>query len=150
MKKLLSAFLVFTLLFSPIGTIIFQDQPTIVDAKKYSSGKRSYSPTTPARHNNQSNYQNKQQQNSNITTNKPTTTKNKGGFFSGGSFMKGLMLGGLAGLLFGGLLSNMGFFGSLLGLFINVLAIVVLIVIIRKVFHLLTKKKKEDPNPWRN
>ena len=64
--------------------------------------------------------------------------------------MKGLMIGGLAGLLIGNL-ASMGMLGSILGFAINILAIVFLIVIIRKVFALLkAKKEKEDINPWRS
>ena len=60
------------------------------------------------------------------------------------------MLGGLAGLLFGGLFGSMGFLGEILGLFINILAIVVIIALIRKIFQFFTKKKEEEKNPWRN
>lgn len=92
---------------------------------------------------------------SNLQDKKANTPKNQSaaskGTFSSGGFFKGLMLGGLAGLLFGGLLANMGIFGSILGLFINLLAIVILISIIRKIFVLIKhKKEKEAANPWKS
>ena len=78
------------------------------------------------------------------TTNKAKTdTTKKGGFMSGG-LMKGLMLGGLAGLLFGSLFANMGVLGSILGFLINVIAIVAIIVIIRKIFVYFKDKKKKE------
>ena len=46
----------------------------------------------------------------------------KPGFFNGGSFMRGLMLGGLAGMLFGSLFPHGGFLGNLMGLALNLLA----------------------------
>lgn len=64
------------------------------------------------------------------------------GFFSGGSFMKGLMIGGLAGLLFGSLFAGMGFFGELLGLMINLLAIYFLFVLVRSVYQYFRNRKR--------
>lgn len=148
MKKILSAFLTAALIFSPIGTVVFQDQPTTVEAKGYKSGKKGFNNNNSSTNNNNSLFQ-KKQDNSNSTTNKSAATKKNGGFFSGG-LMKGLMLGGLAGLLFGGLFANMGFLGQILGLFINVLAIIVVIALIRKIFQFFKNKKKEEANPWRN
>ncbi|HHW38785.1 MAG TPA: hypothetical protein GXX18_16400 [Bacillales bacterium] len=151
MKKLFAAVITAALLFTPIGTAIFQDQPTTVDAKGYSSGKKGFSPNhNTQKNNNNSFFQNKKTDQN--TTNKSAVTPNtaKKGFSSGG-FMKGLMVGGLAGLLFGGLFANMGFLGSILGLMINVLAIMVLISLIRSIFtYFKNKKKKEDTNPWRS
>jgi hypothetical protein len=58
-----------------------------------------------------------------------------GGLAGGGGFMKGLMLGGLAGFLFGGLLGSLGAFGELLGLMVNVLAIYLLFVLGRTLYR---------------
>lgn len=66
-----------------------------------------------------------------------------------GGLMKGLFIGGLAGLLFGGLFANMGMLGSILGFAINAIAIILIVVIIKKIFDLMkAKKKKEEVNPW--
>lgn len=147
MKKFFSVFLVLSLLFSPVGAFIFQDEPTVVAAKRYSSGKKGFNMNVNRNVNQNQNpsmfQQKRSEQQQKASVNRPDATQQKGGF------MRGLMLGGLAGLLFGGLLASMGLLGSFIGLAINILAIVVLIVLVGKIFELLkSKKKKEDPNPW--
>lgn len=144
MKKIISALVMTTLLFSPVGTSVFQDHATVVEAKGYKSGKRGFNNNNPATNNNST-----VKRNQDTTTNRSAATPTKG-FFSGG-LMRGLMLGGLAGLLFGGLLANFGILGSILGFLINVFAIILLISVIRRIFaHFKNKKKNEDPNPWRS
>ena len=148
MKKFLAAILTAALIFSPVGSYVFQDHSTKVEARGYKSGKRSFSTNNSGTTNNNSLFQKKQ--NSFTTTNKSTRTTTKGMFKPGG-LMKGLMLGGLAGFLFGSLFGNMGFLGSILGLMVNVLAIFILISVIRKVFSFFNdKKKKEAHSQWRN
>lgn len=147
MKKIVLAFCAIALVFSPIGDVVFQDQDTTVEAKRYKSGKKSFNPDNNS--NNNSFFQNNKKDS---TVNNSTTkqnTNNKGGMMSGG-LMKGLMLGGLAGLLFGGLLGNMGILGSMLGLLINGLAIIFLISIAVKIYHFFKRKRKEEANIWRN
>lgn len=143
MKKIITALLTATLLLSPVGSFIFQDHATTVEAKGYKSGKKGFN-----MNNNQSNFQQKQKQEAPKTNSTKQQMNPKGGLFSGG-LMKGLMFGGLAGLLFGSLFANMGALGSLLGLMINLIAIYVLFVVIRKVFTALTRQKRnEDTGPW--
>ena len=145
MKKILSILLTAALVFSPVGNVVFHNDTTTVEAKSYKSGKKSFNRNNnTTNNNNSSNFQ--QNKKSNTTNNATTTTKR--GFFSGGGFMRGLMIGGLAGMLFGGLFANMGFMGDLLGLFINLIAIFVVIALIRKIFSFF-KNNKKDPNPWR-
>jgi uncharacterized membrane protein len=57
---------------------------------------------------------------------------------------------GLAGLLFGSLFANMGMLGSILGFMINVIAIIILINVIRKIYSLYKKKKQREEAQWRN
>lgn len=83
------------------------------------------------------------------TANKSTTsgtgtaaTTKSGGLFGGSSFMKGMMIGGLAGMLFGGMFGNMGAFGEILGLLINVAAIAAIFMIIMAAFKYLRNNKK--------
>ncbi|BFH62128.1 hypothetical protein [Paenibacillus azoreducens] len=76
-------------------------------------------------------------------------TPAKRGFFSGGGFFKGLMIGGLAGMLFGGLFSNMGFLGNIFGLLINLLAIYVLISIAIAAVRAFRNRRKPDPRDGR-
>ncbi|MBW5446540.1 hypothetical protein GE107_10765 [Cohnella sp. CFH 77786] len=86
------------------------------------------------------------------TTGAAATTANRG-FFSGGSFLKGMMIGGLAGLLFGGLFGGMGFMGNVLGFLVNLIAIVALFMIIRAVFDAIRRRRSaqrpEYPNQHR-
>ncbi|UGB32291.1 hypothetical protein [Metabacillus sp. B2-18] len=133
-KKLFSAMLAITLLFTPISGFLVGDHVTTVSAKGYKSGKKSFNSNT-----NSPSLIKKDdtQQKSSTTTKSNTTTKPKAG-----SLMKGLFLGGLAGLLLGGLLSNLGILGSLIGLAINILAIIAVIFIIRKVFAYFINKNK--------
>lgn len=72
-----------------------------------------------------------------------TTTSPSRGFFGGG-FAKGLFIGGLAGMLFGGMFGNMGFLGNILGLMVNVLAIVFLFMIIRSIVSYFVNRRKYD------
>lgn len=140
MKKLFTAMLVTLLVLSPIGSYVFQDQTTTVDAKRYKSGKKGFQ-MNPNRSNNPSQFQKKQNQKP--KSNQTAKQNRKGGL------MKGLMFGGLAGLLFGSLLANMGMLGSLFGLLINLGALYLLFVIIRKVVHMFKEqKKRKDADPW--
>ncbi|MCZ2258211.1 hypothetical protein [Sporosarcina sp. G11-34] len=146
MKKLLAALLVVTLLVSPIGNYVFNDHTT-AEAKRYKSGKKNFNTNNDSKINN-SNIQKKKEDS---TPNKSNVAPNKKGGFTSGGLMKGLFIGGLAGLLFGSLFANMGILGSILGFAINALAIIFLVVIIRKIFELLKKRKeKEEINPWRS
>ncbi|MHC0036391.1 hypothetical protein [Pseudoneobacillus sp. C159] len=142
MKKLFAALLTASLIFSPLGSVVFQDHTNTVEAKGYKSGKRSFNNNNST--NNNSIFQQKK---STSTTKSPSLfSSNKK---KSGGFMKGLMVGGLAGLLFGSLFANMGFLGSILGFLINMIAIVFLISIIRKVYVMYkNKKRREDSNPW--
>ena len=123
MKKVLSAVLTAVLIFSPIGNVVFQDNSTTVEAKSYRSGSKSFKSNNNSTNNN--NFQQRKQADTNTTNRSAATTNTKRGFFSGGGLMRGLMIGGLAGMLFGGLFANMGFMGNILGLFINLIAIFV-------------------------
>lgn len=67
--------------------------------------------------------------------------------YGGSSLMKGLMIGGLAGLLFGGMFANMGFMGEIFGLMINLLAIFAIIMLIRVAFVYLKSKKNQNNTP---
>ncbi|GKV57929.1 hypothetical protein NCCP2222_38760 [Sporosarcina sp. NCCP-2222] len=146
MKKLVSALLAVTIIMSPIGSTLFNDHATTVEAKGYKSGKKSFN-TNNNSYNKPAKVDKKQEDNASFNKQaKPASSK--GGFFSGG-LMRGLFVGGLAGLLFGSLFANMGILGSLLGFMINMLAIVLIISIIRKIF-VSFKKRKEEVNPWRS
>ena len=137
LKKILAAFMAAVLILTPAGNFIFQDHATTVEAKGYKSGKKSFNMNNSKT---QSNIQKKQDDTTTTNKTNSTATTPKGGFASGG-LMKGIMLGGLAGLLFGGLLANMGALGPIIGLFINVLAIMFVISLIRNFFA--NKRRRE-------
>ncbi|UVI27716.1 hypothetical protein [Paenibacillus spongiae] len=74
-------------------------------------------------------------------------TTQKRGFNSGGGFLKGMMIGGLAGMLFGSMFAGMGFMGNILGLLVNLFAIFMLIVAIRGIFmYFKNRRKPHTPN----
>ena len=152
MKKLLTALMTISLIFAPIGDSILWDHSSTVEAKSYRSGKKSFNYNNNQFNSNKpSLFQNKKQDS--VTNNKSqakTQAGKNGTFMSMSSpLMKGLMLGGLAGLLFGGLLGNLGVLGSLLGLAINLFAILALLMIAGKIYSFFKdKKKKKETNPW--
>lgn len=154
MKKLISALAAVIIVMSPIGSLVLNDHGHTVDARGYKSGRKSFN-TNYNRINKTPAIQKKQQNNhsynkSNSSTNKSkSTTNQKRGFFSGG-LMRGLFIGGLAGLLFGGLFAHMGALGSLLGFVINVFAIILVYKIIRSIIIAMRmKNRKDDAHSWR-
>jgi hypothetical protein len=147
MKKLMTAVIAATVAFTPVGGAVFHDEATVVSAKSYKSGKRSFnlnnsgtSTSTPKKDTQMNFFNNKSS-----TTSKSTAAKR-----SKGGMMKGFLFGGLAGLLLGSLLGNLGILGGIIGLLINIMAIALLISIIRKIFaHFKKKRREEEMNPWR-
>lgn len=67
----------------------------------------------------------------------PTPTRG----FTGGGFWRGMALGGLAGLLFGGVFGQMGGFGSFLGLAVNVFGLLVVLFAVRAIFRFFANKR---------
>lgn len=148
--KILSAFIMaLTLVFSSVGTVILFDGEQTAEAKSYKSGKKSFNSNTGTTNNDTGTTGTV---NKATTTNKSTnttTTANKGGF-TGGGLMKGLFIGGLAGLLFGSLFADMGLIGNILGFLINAAAIIFIVFICIKIYHMLKRKKdKEVTDSWK-
>lgn len=132
------------LLFSLFALVATVAAPLIDDAdarRSFRSPSKSYS-KTPAK---SPNSVNNGSTSSRSTTGSAATTANRG-LFGGGSFLKGMMIGGLAGMLFGGLFAGMGFMGNILGLMINLIAIIALFAIIRAVFDAI-KRRRESQRP---
>ncbi|WP_018752761.1 hypothetical protein [Paenibacillus sanguinis] len=134
MKRVMLVVMAFTVFFTFVA-------PDFADARRggFKSGPRSYNPAPkkPA-----------QNENHNMTGNRAgantaNTTANRG-FFSGGGLMRGLVVGGLAGMLFGSLFANMGFFGNLLGLAVNLLAIYLLIIAAMALYRRFKKPSQDD------
>ncbi|WP_027084825.1 hypothetical protein [Cohnella panacarvi] len=116
-----------------------------VDAKprSFSSGKKSFT-KTPSKSDSGVSQSSTTKSNSASTAG---TTANRG-FFSGGSFMKGMMIGGLAGLMFGSMFAGMGALGNFFGLIINVLALFVLFAVFRAIYDRFKNRRRQphDPN----
>jgi len=155
MKKLSAILLAFTLVFSSVGSVILFDGVQTAEAKSYKSGKKSFNSNNGGSSNFQKNdgtgtsSVNKATTNNNNKTTGTTTAK-KGGFFGGG-LMRGLFIGGLAGLLFGSLFSDMGLIGNLLGFLINAAAIIFIVFICIKIYQMMKRKKdKEVRDSWKN
>lgn len=141
MKKVLMVFMAFTVVFASLG-IFASDADARRGGGGFKSSPKSYS-TTPKRADNNSGSVN--------STNRSNTSNAAGatgkrGFFSGGNLLTGLMIGGLAGMLFGGMFANMGFMGDFFGLLINLVAIYVLFIAARGIYRMIRQRKKPaDP-----
>ncbi|WP_409294296.1 hypothetical protein V1498_13850 [Peribacillus sp. SCS-26] len=143
MKKLMSAILSAALIFSPVGHYVFHDQGQKVEARGYKSGKRSFN-TNGSTTKNSPYFQTKKQSPS-------TSSKSAAQKRNSGGFMRGLMYGGIAGLLFGSMFANMGAFGSLLGMMVNLVAMYFVFSLIRSFFAARrNKRQQEDYRSWRN
>jgi uncharacterized membrane protein len=136
MKKIMIAVaLIFSLSLSPLAEYISYHDDYKVSARSYRSGKRSFNRQPSVRQNEpRSNFSNRR----NGTVNRGITRSKRGGF------ARGLLYGGLAGMLFGGLLGHMGALGGIFGLLINILAIVLVINLILRLF----RSSRRDNN-WR-
>lgn len=153
MKKLAAVFLAFTLMFSSVGSTLFFFEDTQVEAKSYKSGKKGFSNNN--KNDSKTNIQNKENENKTTTnnstnTNKTDATKSTKGGFSSGGLMKGLFIGGLAGLLFGSLFGDLGVLGSILGFLINAGAILLIVFLCVKIYHTVTRKKEKEATQWKN
>ena len=141
MKKLLLAVMC-SLVFVSFTTVDY------VDAKprmSYKSPRKSFTPTAPRT--NSTSTTNKDSISKSTTSQKSGTTSTTGtnrGFLSGGGLMRGMMIGGFAGLLFGGMFSQMGGFGSLLGLLVNVFIIIMLVRLATSIYR--SFKNRPKPN----
>jgi predicted lipid-binding transport protein (Tim44 family) len=109
----------------------------------YKSPKRTYTqtPTKPADKN-----VNNTSPGKNTGATNPAPPAGNRGFFSGGGIMRGLIIGGLAGLMFGTLFANMGAIGDLLGLLVNILAIYILFIAIRGIVRYYRNQRRPNPD----
>ncbi|GER73947.1 hypothetical protein [Weizmannia acidilactici] len=149
MKKFFMLLMSLTLVFSVVGLNFSH----AVDAKGYRSVKRSYQSvpktTTPSTKQN-SQYQSKTNQNTtSIFGNKSNTASSS----SKGSFVKGLLLGGLGGMLFGSMFSHLGGLGTALTAMANILMLIALVLIVIKLFQSVFNNRKKDREVyerWKN
>ncbi|SDL84062.1 hypothetical protein SAMN05216191_106126 [Paenibacillus jilunlii] len=134
MKRVMMILMAFTLFFAVTA-------PDFADARRggggFKSGTRGYT-TTPKK----STTNNVKQSDSSTGTKAGTASKANRGFFSGGSLMKGLMIGGIAGFLFGSMFAGMGAFGNLLGFAVNMLAIYLVVMLIMSFFRRRKERRR--------
>lgn len=145
LKKIMASLFIFSLCFAPISHV-FDHQPQSASAKSYKSGRKSYN--SPAGSSPSFLKKDKDQQ---VNKQKSTTKDSKKSAASKsnkGGLLKGLFLGGVAGLLFGSLLGNLGILGSVLGFLINMIVLVAIVVLIRKIVVSLFKNKRKDDHSW--
>lgn len=131
------------LVFAVVMTLSFGFNADSADAKRgggFKSNKQSYTQKNDSA--TQSNSGSTSNTNKATTGTGTTSTTKSGGLFSGGSFLKGMAIGGLAGLLFGGMFSGMGAFGEILGFMINLLAIFAVIMVIRAAWTYVRNNKR--------
>lgn len=144
MKKLMAMMLAVAVMFGAGGFVPVDH----ADAKGYKSGKRSFQPTQPSQNTpapNQSQFNNSNSVKTPAKNTAPAPAQK-----STGGFMKGLVFGGLAGLLLGGLLGNMGALGDIIGLLVNVMFVVLIIGIVRKLYTTYKQRKQEkEADAWR-
>lgn len=138
MKKLMLVMMALTLCIAFVT-------PDSADARRggFKSGPRSYNPA-PKKSTTTDNVRKSETPTGTNKAGATTRTNTGRGFFSGGSFLKGMMIGGLAGMLFGGMFAGMGFLGNILGLAINLLAIYVIVAICISLYRRFTKRPRHD------
>ncbi|EIT84812.1 hypothetical protein A374_14010 [Fictibacillus macauensis ZFHKF-1] len=140
LKKIIAASIVFTFLLGPVTSIVFHDTNHVASAKGYRSGVKGFK--NGGSNNGPSQFKQQQKSNKGFFSKRSNTKSKRGGFF------RGLLLGGVAGFLFGGLLSSLGPLGSILGLLVNVLAIVVIISLIMRLVSMFKNRRRTD-DQWR-
>ncbi|PEY37553.1 hypothetical protein CN354_12315 [Bacillus cereus] len=147
LKKLVTVMTAFMVVFGA-SSFLFVDHAA---AKSYKSGKKSY---TPSSGQNSKVDLNKKDSNVNAQkTNPDTKTKasNTAPKSNKGSFMKGLLLGGLGGLLMGSLFANMGALGSVLAFMVNMLVMAGIVMLAIRAFKYFKnqRKKQVEEATWR-
>ncbi|MFD0771908.1 hypothetical protein ACFQZ1_24575 [Bacillus sp. CGMCC 1.60114] len=114
-------------------------------AKTYKSGKKSY---TPSSGQTQKSTVDLKKKDSNVNANKTTDSKTKATNTAPksnkGSFMKGLLLGGLGGLLMGSLFANMGALGSVLAFMINMFVMAGIVMLAVRAFRYFKNQRKKQ------
>lgn len=142
MKKWVAIVLALTLVLSSASLFLPASGDQQAFAKGYRTGIRTYHSTTRTGTN--SFFKNKTVRRS------ESTSSRSFGRSIGGSFMRGMIFGGLSGLLFGSLLSHFGGFGMMAGFLINILAVLAIIALIRYLFVSFTRRRHaEDDDRWR-
>lgn len=114
-------------------------------AKTYKSGKKSYTPSSGQTQKSTVDLKKKDSHvNSNKTTDSKTKATNTAPKSKKGSFMKGLLVGGIGGLLMGSLFANMGALGSILAFAINMFVMVGIVMLAVRAFKYFKNQRKKQ------
>ncbi|MBO1582582.1 MULTISPECIES: hypothetical protein [Bacillus] len=147
LKKLVTVMTALMVVFGA-SSFVFVDHAA---AKSYKSGKKSFTPSSG-----QKSKVDLNKKDSNVNaqkTNPDTKTKasNTAPKSNKGSFMKGLLLGGLGGLLMGSLFANMGALGSVLAFMVNMLVMAGIVMLAVRAFKYFKnqRKKQAEEAAWR-
>jgi predicted lipid-binding transport protein (Tim44 family) len=142
MKKVIKLVLCLSLVFGVTATVLPVQSEAASYAKAYRSPKGSYK--APAPKSNTGAKKTTPDSNTKAPGTAASTTPKRS--FFGGGFARGLFLGGIAGLMFGGLFGNMGFLGQMLGLFVNIFAILAVIMAVRSLINYFRRKRYSNSN----
>ncbi|PGK42323.1 hypothetical protein CN907_09430 [Bacillus anthracis] len=147
LKKLVAVMTAFMVIFGA-SSFMFVDQAA---AKSYKSGKKSYTPSSGQKSKVDLNKKDNNVNSQKTTTDSKTKATNTAPKSNKGSFMKGLLLGGLGGLLMGSLFANMGALGSVLAFMVNMLVMAGIVMLAVRAFKYFKdqRKKKEDEVAWK-
>lgn len=133
MKKFYILILALAFLLAPSGGLLGNDEASAKARGGFNTGTKT---STPPKSDTTSTVKKPDSSTTNNQFKNTTSTSSKKG-----GFVKGLLFGGLAGLLLGGLLSNLGSLGAILGILINGLAIAAVIVLAVKLYRYIKNRR---------
>ncbi|HDV8361196.1 MULTISPECIES: hypothetical protein [Bacillus] len=147
LKKLVAIMTAFMVIFGA-SSFMFVDHAA---AKSYKSGKKSFTPSSGQKSKVDLNKKESNVNSQKTTPDSKTKATNTAPKSNKGSFMKGLLLGGLGGLLMGSLFANMGALGSVLAFMVNMLVMAGIVMLAVRAFKYFKdqRKKKADEVAWK-
>ena len=147
LKKLVAVMTAFMVIFGA-SSFMFVDHAA---AKSYKSGKKSFTPSSGQKSKVDLNKKDSNVNSQKTTPDSKTKATNTAPKSNKGSFMKGLLLGGLGGLLMGSLFSNMGALGSILAFMVNMLVMAGIVMLAVRAFKYFKnqRKKQAEEAAWR-
>ncbi|PEZ03759.1 hypothetical protein CN326_17960 [Bacillus sp. AFS018417] len=141
LKKIVTLLTAFMFVFAA-GSFISVDSAY---AKTYKSGQKSYTPSSGQTQKSTVDLKKKDSHvNSNKTTGSKTKATNTAPKSNKGSFMKGLLVGGIGGLLMGSLFANMGALGSVLAFMINMFVMAGIVMLAVRAFKYFKNQRKKQ------
>ncbi|MCM3737208.1 hypothetical protein M3215_15725 [Bacillus cytotoxicus] len=148
LKKMVTILTAFMFVFAA-GSFVSVDSAY---AKSYKSGKKSYTPSSSQTQKSKVDLNKKDSNvNANKTTDSKTKATNTAPKSNKGGFMKGLLLGGLGGLLMGSMFGHMGALGSVLAFMVNMLVMAGIVILAVRAFKYFKdqRKKRVEEAAWK-